>query len=69
MGLLASWCLAADDYAEREDHCDAFAIYSQSYEDRCLAREQLKLGDGAAALFAHEREQRAGKAEEREEWP
>jgi len=69
LGLLTSWLLAQDNFHDREDHCDAFAVYSQSYEDRCLAREQLKLVPGAAELFVHERARRAGENEEPEEWP
>ena len=69
LGLLASWCLAADDYTLREDHCDAFAIYSQTLENRIFAREELKHVDGAAALFAAERALRVGETEEPEEWP
>ena len=68
VGLLASWILSQEDFADREDHCDAFAVYSQSHEQRCFAREQLKMLPDAADLCRHERKRRDGEPEEPEDW-
>ena len=68
LGLMASWILTQSNFADREDHTDLYAVYSQSHEQRCLAREQLKMLPDAADLLSHERKQRPDEPEEPEDW-
>jgi hypothetical protein len=68
LGLMSSWLLRADMFASKEEHCDLFALFVLTHEERLEARHQLQALPFGPQLCDAERASREGEGAEPVGW-